>query len=197
MAPDLSWDEPVVFTEEHAYGERSAELVAPSDARTHFRRRLFKNFSGYSAVMLGSAAVGGVLWWLWPDVRPVRNVGAVLVAGGLVRLAFACASALQDWLDVPPVRGGRVDIFPDRIRRTDHDGVMREWLLADIKFVLLETVNYGRNRQRQMVVRLPRAIRHEIALPDSISFEQIEKVLARRGMPVRRPRRSISRRFVR
>lgn len=192
---NLSWDEPVVFTEEHAHGYRSAELVAPSDARDFFRRRLLKNFSGYGAVMFGSAAIGGVLWWLWPDVRFLRNVGVVLVAGGLVRLAFAGASALEEWLHVPPTRGGRVEILPDRIRRTDHDGGTHEWSLAEIKFVQLETLNYGRNQQRQMVVRFPRSIRHEISLPDSISFEEIENVLARRGVPVRKPRRPISRRF--
>lgn len=191
----LAWDEPVIFVQEHVYGDRSAEPVAPSDAQAFFRRGVLRELAGYGAVMLGSSAIGGIFWWVWPDILVVRNFGVVLAVGGIVRFIFASSSALEAWLNVPPVKGGRVEVLADRIRRTDHDGRTQEWLFADIKFIQLERVDFGRTKQRQMVIRFPRAIRHEIALPDTVTFEDIEAVLADRRVPIRRPRRLVNRRF--
>jgi hypothetical protein len=51
--PILAWDEPITFTEEHAHGDWSAQLVTPSEARAFYRLGLLRHLAGYAAFRLG------------------------------------------------------------------------------------------------------------------------------------------------
>ena len=187
--PTLAWDEPLVFGHEAQAGKLSVELVQADKAQSHVRRAMAREYAREFLLTAGVAGIGGLLWALAAEGSFLFAFGLIVTVRVLTRLAFTTSEFMDEWLGVPGFRGGRLEIYRDRIRRVDHEGREFVWPAAEIRQVRLKEHRHWRGgRRRVMSVRFPRTRSYHVVIPDDVSFDRLEAVLKASGIQAGRPR---------
>src|SRR5262245_65308990 len=92
-----------------------------------------------------------------------------------------------DWLEVPRFEAGSVEIYPDRIRYVAPAGTEYSWSASSIRQVRLSTKRHRKGARRLFSVRFPRTRSFHILVPESVTFDAIERAASAAGIPVSRP----------
>lgn len=185
----LAWHVPLaISTPAPGYGEQ-VEIIPAEKAQPFIRDKILHDLYADAAITAGFSVVAGVVWVLAAGGSFWSRWSVVLGVTIGTKLLLHGVDSFADWLKVPNCKSGSVEIYTDRILYEGSDGSRHCWPAKSIRQIRLSVEKSRKGERRLFSIRFARANWQHILVPESVTFDAIERAATSAHIPVSRPRR--------